>query len=244
MAGSVGNVVNVVDLLKKHDPETVRFLLLSTHYRSPIEYSDERLEEVRRSLEGFYRFFERYQRDHEDSVLRASTSCRRSRAASEPAEAWREFLDEVGRLRESFLECMDDDFNTGGAVGVLYELLTRSTASPTRSSSKERAPTPVACDDFRSRACRAARTEPASSACSGSRPRRTKLGGDDKLVAGLMQLLIDVRNNLRAEAKKIAAKDDPVKKALFEQTDLIRKRLGELGVTLEDRPGGTGWRVG
>ncbi|HKI36701.1 MAG TPA: cysteine--tRNA ligase, partial [Gemmataceae bacterium] len=75
-------------------------------------------------------------------------------------------------------------------------------------------------------------------------PQQKKLGGDDALVAGLMQLLIDVRNNLRAEAKKIPGKDDPVKKALFEQTDVIRKRLGEIGVTLEDRPGGTGWRVG
>ena len=52
MAGSVGNVVNVVDLLKKYHPETVRFLLLSTHYRSPIEYSEERLQEVKRSLEA------------------------------------------------------------------------------------------------------------------------------------------------------------------------------------------------
>src|SRR5919109_253965 len=49
MAGSVGNVVNVVDLLANHHPETVRFLLLNTHYRSPIEYSEERLQEVRRS---------------------------------------------------------------------------------------------------------------------------------------------------------------------------------------------------
>src|ERR1051325_5408352 len=62
MAGSVGNVVNVVDLLQRHQPETVRFLLLSTHYRSPIEYSAERLVEVGRSLEGFYRFFERFER--------------------------------------------------------------------------------------------------------------------------------------------------------------------------------------
>ena len=56
-------------------------------------------------------------------------------------------------------------------------------------------------------------------------------GGDDKLVGGLMQLLID----LRAEARK--AKN-------FAVADQIRKRLTELGVTLEDRPGGTGWRVG
>src|SRR5436305_13418124 len=62
MAGSVGNVVNMVDLLQRHHPETVRFLLLSTHYRSPIEYSDERLGELARAVQGFYRFFERVQR--------------------------------------------------------------------------------------------------------------------------------------------------------------------------------------
>src|SRR5260370_15231455 len=62
MAGSVGNVVNVADLLQRHHPETVRFLLLSTHYRSPIADSEDRLNEVRPSLEGFYRFFKRYER--------------------------------------------------------------------------------------------------------------------------------------------------------------------------------------
>jgi cysteinyl-tRNA synthetase len=55
--------------------------------------------------------------------------------------------------------------------------------------------------------------------------------GDDQLVSGLMQLLID----LRAEARK--AKN-------FAMADQIRKRLAQIGVTLEDRTGGTGWRVG
>jgi len=58
-----------------------------------------------------------------------------------------------------------------------------------------------------------------------------------------MQLVIELRNNLRAEAKKFG-KDDPAKKMLFAQTDLIRERLGAIGVTLEDRPTGTTWRVG
>ena len=77
-----------------------------------------------------------------------------------------------------------------------------------------------------------------------NRPKTASLGGDDKLTAGLMQLLIDLRNNLRAEAKGIEDKAKPREEiALFAQTDLIRTRLAELGVTLEDRAGGTTWRV-
>ena len=67
--------------------------------------------------------------------------------------------------------------------------------------------------------------------------------GGDALVSGLMQLLLDLRANLRTEAKG-AAKDNPLKKPLFDQTDLIRTRLAALNITLEDRPAGTTWRVG
>ncbi len=94
MAGSVGNVVNVVDLLKKFHPETVRFLLLSTHYRSPIEYSEERLQEVERSLKTFYRFFERYERVTGASFHRIDAPTRRGEFRSEGP-----FLQEVGGLR-------------------------------------------------------------------------------------------------------------------------------------------------
>ena len=43
-------------------PETLRFFLLSTHYRRPIDYGEERLQEIHRGLEGFHRLFERFQR--------------------------------------------------------------------------------------------------------------------------------------------------------------------------------------
>src|SRR5947207_2612145 len=79
MAGSVGNVVNVADLLEKHSPETVRFLLLSTHYRSPIEYSEDRLAEVKRSLDNFHRFFERYQRVTGQSFYQLQAPARRGK---------------------------------------------------------------------------------------------------------------------------------------------------------------------
>src|SRR5262249_19539865 len=120
MAGSVGNVVNIADLLQRHHPETVRFLLLHTHYRSPIEYSEERLQAARRSLDNFYRFFERYERATGGDFYKSDAPIRLASfdAGSSP------FLAHVGQLRSQFLECMDDDFNTGGAVGVLYLLLT------------------------------------------------------------------------------------------------------------------------
>src|SRR5262245_15458886 len=107
MAGSVGNVVNVVDLLQKHHPETVRFLLLGTHYRSPIEYSEERLDEVRRSLDGFYRFFDRYERITGQSFYAVQAPWKR-RNDFDPGGAAGEDWDEVLQLRQKFLECMDD----------------------------------------------------------------------------------------------------------------------------------------
>jgi cysteinyl-tRNA synthetase len=210
MAGSVGNVVNVADLLGRHHPETVRFLLLGTHYRSPIEYSEDRLAEVARSLQGFYRFFERFERISGVSFYSLPTS------GADTPEFARPFKDR-------FLECMDDDFNTGGAVGALFELLTElNKFADARKLEKD----------------------PPAEFLAGVATLRelgTILGlfwapvaarADDALVGGLMKLLID----LRAEAR--AAKN-------FAVADQIRKRLTELNVTLEDRPGGaTDWRVG
>jgi cysteinyl-tRNA synthetase len=61
LAGSKG-AASVKELFAKHDPETIRFFLLNTHYRSPIDFSDERISETGKSLEGFYRLFEEYER--------------------------------------------------------------------------------------------------------------------------------------------------------------------------------------
>jgi cysteinyl-tRNA synthetase len=139
---------------------------------------------------------------------------------------------------------MDDDFNTGGAVGVMFEL--GRTLNGIADAGKLEDP---------ANANPRARTEFEEGALLlkelglilglfFEKPQAASLGGDDKLVSGLMQLVIELRNNLRAEAKKIPGKDDPTKKMLFAQTDIIRQRLAELGISLEDRQAGTTWRVG
>jgi cysteinyl-tRNA synthetase len=225
MAGSIGNVVNIVDLLQKHSPETVRFLLLGTHYRSPIDYSDDRLVEVRRSLENFYRFFERCQRINGRSFHTVTAPLKHGPFdAGEPPN---EFLNEVSRLRATFLDCMCDDFNTGGAIGSLYELLTALNrfADARKLEGTER--TQAALSEFE-RGVLVLRELSQILGLFHQAPESSG-GGNDELVNTLMQLLID----LRAEARKTKN---------YAMADQIRQRLSQLGITLEDRAGGTGWR--
>lgn len=222
MAGSVGNVINVVDLLKAHSPETVRLLLLATHYRSPIDYGEERLQETRRALDGFLRLFERYQRVTGTSFFQLSAATTR---VSSPCKdlpetsPWKEFW-------QNFVEHMEDDFNTGGAVAALYELLSKLN----RFADEKKIDAGGSADDVAEwkRGVIVLRELSQILGLFQSAPE-TK-GGDDKLVQGLMQLLIDLRNEAR-KAKNFALGDQ------------IRDRLAALDVLLEDRAGVTGWRI-
>ncbi len=225
MAGSVGNVVNVVDLLQKYRPETVRFLLLATHYRSPIEYSDERLTDMQKSLEGFHRFFERFQRITNKSFF--DLEAPKSRRAFDAGQPGAEFLTDMVGLWSRFLEHMDDDFNTGGAIGIVYESLTALNRFADQRQFEAGKGSPDELRAFERGAL--VLKEFAQILGIFDKPIEVKTGADDGLVQGLMQLLID----LRAEARK--AKN-------FALGDQIRKRLTDIGVTIEDRPGGTIWR--
>ena len=134
---------------------------------------------------------------------------------------------------------MEDDFNTGGAIGALFPLLQKLNYIAGDFDQDPQSPMLAV---FK-RGVEIFRVLSSILGLFYQPPEAKKLGGDDSLVTGLMQLLIDLRSNIRAVAKE-AAKDNPLKKPLFDQTDLIRKRLADLGVTLEDRATGTTWRVG
>ncbi len=226
MSKSAGNEIVVSELLKRYEPETLRFFLLSTHYRRPIDYSEERLQEIYRGLEGFYRLFERFERITGTSCY--SLEAPAGKGTFDAKGNDNVFLAEVERLRESFLEHMDDDFNTGGAIGVLYELLSvLNRFADTRQLEANRNAPVVA--DFR----RGMTALKELSQILGifQQPQKAPAAGNDEVVGGLMKLLID----LRAEARK--SKN-------FAIADQIRKRLAELKITLEDRSGGTDWRIG
>ena len=243
MAGSVGNVVNIVDLLQKQQPETVRFLLLATHYRSPTEYSEDRLKETARSLEGFYRFFERVQRVTGDDFYQMEAPARKAPFDADSLE----FVSQVAKLRTQFLECMDDDFNTGGAIGAMYELLTA--LNRYADVKKLEGSTRNAADVVEWQLGIAVLREVSDLLGLFWEPV-TSAKGDDKLTSAVTRLLADLGAPAQDPSidalmqRLIALRAEARKTKNFAMADTIRKRLAELGVTLEDRPGGTGWRVG
>lgn len=243
MAGSLGNVLNVADALQHVPGDVIRFFLLKSHYRTPIDLGvwdwtnpatpvPHGLVETKTAHETFLRFAERVKRV--TGVAFADLSTRGSQGTV--SLKFSEFMNR-------FLAFMDDDFNTGGAVGVLFELV--SALNKLADWGKLEDPVKAVASakiEFQEGAT-VAKEMAGILGLTFSVPE-TALGGDDNLTAGLMQLLIDLRNSLRSIAKGIPEKTDPTKKALFDQTDVIRKRLADLGVTLEDRPAGTTWRVG
>ncbi len=95
MSKSLGNFFTVREILAEYAPEVVRYLILSSHYRSPLNYADESLEHAKAALDGFYIALE-------------------GTAAAGVAD--------YSEYRNRFFAAMDDDFNTPEALAVLAEL--------------------------------------------------------------------------------------------------------------------------
>lgn len=110
MSKSLGNVLNIRDLLEVYDAEALRLFLLSSHYRSPIEFDDEYLKESEAMLDRFY-----------------STSMRiedlKAFDKGSKKSLTMELKPLVENLKTKFEEAMDDDFNTAKAIGVIFEFI-------------------------------------------------------------------------------------------------------------------------
>jgi len=108
MSKSLGNFSTVREILAKYDAEVVRFFIVRAHYRSPLNYSDQHLDDARQALTRLYTALDGW-----DDVAAAPVDWNDAYAA---------------RLREA----MDDDFNTPEAVAVLFELASELNRSRSR----------------------------------------------------------------------------------------------------------------
>jgi cysteinyl-tRNA synthetase len=213
-----GTIVLMSDLLKVHSPDTLRALLLSSHYRRPIDYGPTRLDEIERGLQTFYRAFERFEELTGKSFYSLEAPTRRDDAPGDSA-----LPAEVAEHRQQFLEAMDDDFNTGGALGELFEIVhavNRISASPAAIAGNS--PEYVA-------AMTVLRELSQILGIFRKPPARPQVSGDG-LTAPLLELLLELRARLRKDKN-------------FALADEVRNRLTALGVVLEDRPDGTRWRI-
>ncbi len=213
------------NLLETHAPELLRFLILQSHYRSPIDFSDQALAASKTALDSLYRLLERIQRATGSDPYQIETLAAQVQDANGTPPA-AELLDVALRQQIRFLEAMDDDFNTAGAIGVLFELAGHMNRylDATRLESNANEPLRLALQGTAGTFMMLARLL----GLFVERPAK-RGGGNNGEADKLMDLMIEIRK-LAREAKQ------------FQIADVIRDRLTELGFVLEDGQDGTRWR--
>jgi cysteinyl-tRNA synthetase len=210
------------NLLARHRPEAIRLLLLSTHYRSPIHFGDEPLRESAKAMEAFERLFARYARISGRAFHSLPCRCRKAGDAAIASAG-----PESAQLRAKFLAAMDDDFNTAIAVAALFDFVRSVNKYVDQHNLEAKKPAAeLAGLDARMLVLREL-TGVLGMFLQAPEADRDA-AADDGLVGKLMDLVIEIRANARKN------KD-------FATADLVRNRLTEAGVVLEDRPDGTGW---
>jgi cysteinyl-tRNA synthetase len=116
MSKSLGNFFTIREVLDRFDPETLRFFILSAHYRSPIDFSDQNLDESRIGLERIYSCLAAI----EEALNRIPASAEFP-AVEHLSPIGLELQEKITQFIPRFVEAMDDDFNTALALGVIFE---------------------------------------------------------------------------------------------------------------------------
>ncbi len=198
MSKSTGNVYTVEQFLGKYDADVLRLLILNASYRSPLTYNEDVIEQAAHALERL------------KGGLRSASPL----PDLDPGEAGT-LAQAAEQARSGFETAMDDDFNSAGALGYLFELVRAINEARTAGIDAENlgAAQDVLCE--------------LAGVFGLSLTQKDQL---DAEAAPFIDLLLEIRRELRT-AKQ------------FELSDRIRDRLSELGVSLEDGKGGTVWRI-
>lgn len=216
MSKSLGNFFTIQEVLKKYDAEVIRYFLLYTHYRSPIDFAEKSLEEAKVS---YSRLKNAYQ-----GLLSAIKSASKTGTLSDKDG---ELIEQINRTHEKFLTAMDDDFNTREAIAALFEFshfINKVLASATSSG-----------DEAGQGYSKAALNQVLDRFLELSKILGLfELGGKDSQTDGeisdkLIELLVDLRQKLRADKN-------------FQLSDEIRDNLKAMGIVLEDSKDGTKWK--
>ncbi len=111
MSKSLGNFFTVRDISQKYDHEIIRFFMLSAHYRNPVNFSDELMEQAKSAVERVYTCIDNLEFLKKSSEERALN-------ADETA-----YLDELSDFKQKFVDAMDDDLNTADAIAAIFDIV-------------------------------------------------------------------------------------------------------------------------
>ena len=196
MSKSLGNLVTIEEFLAEHEGDVLRMMVLNSSYRNPLTFGDEIISQAEKGLER----------------LRLAMRLASGGDVKEGA-ALDDLKGQIEATRKGFVDCMDDDFNTAGALGYLFELVRGINQAKDAGVS----PDAIAEGQMLLRELMMV---------FGLRSERAEKGNQ---AAPFIQLLIDLRRELRQQK-------------LWALADKIRADLAEQGVLLEDSKDGTTWR--
>ena len=197
MSKSLGNLVTINDFLEKHEADVLRMLVLNSNYRNPLTFSDDVLDQTARALDR----------------LRGGLRPAFPEASGAPQDVLESLAGQLEKTKAGFVEAMDDDFNSAGALGHMFDLV--------RSINQARDASATA-DELAS----AQQTLLEFGEVLGltMQPEVADQAG----AAPFIDLLIEIRKELRNEK-------------LWALSDKVRDDLKAQGVVLEDTKEGTTW---
>jgi len=203
MSKSLGNFFTLREIYEKFDPMVVRFFLLSTHYRSPINYSDAEIEAAKEAYGRISSFIQDI-----DFLLEKTTE-------SSPSIELEDLEEELEPFRGKFKAEMDDDFNSAGAIGAIFEMI---------------------------KFCRKTLDEGEIEKECLELMKKSVLELCEVLgiqIESRKQLAVSGEQI----EKSIAEREEARKDKNFKRADEIRKELAEKGIILEDTPLGARWKA-
>jgi cysteinyl-tRNA synthetase len=224
MSKSLGNFFTIRDILNKYDAEIVRLFLLSTHYRSPIDFSDANLKDARAGLDRFYTMKEGI-----GNFLTGKKPVT-ALAAEVIGSADRPLYDKIINLPKAFEEAMDDDFNTALAIGIIYDLVRDVNKFLAEIDQKNEEAAVIILTSAQAAFDDVSGTLGIFLRAPDTWFQEARLG-EHKVTLSIEEIErhIHLRNEARARKN-------------WAEADRIRKLLDDAGVVLFDRPGGTVWK--
>ncbi len=223
MSKSLGNFFTIREILDQYDAEIVRLFLLSTHYRSPIDFSDGNLKDARAGLDRFYTMKEGI------NGFLAGKDAPSQKPEQLVESIDRPLYDKILNLPRAFEEAMDDDFNTAFAIGLIYDLVRDVNKFLSEVENKREDAATVVLSSAARAFDDVGRTLGLFLRDPEEWFREGRLIGKIAMPVEQIEEHVSRRNTARDR------KD-------WAEADRIRDILDEAGVVVYDRPGGTVWK--